>query len=79
MYNNAYTIGMVLINFFIVGYIVLGIAILINILASKVGLGTWYDLIKSPKDVSVVTILWLVWLYPLTLGVSSYFAVTLIF
>ena len=55
------------------------IAILINVLSSKVGLGTWYDLIKSPKDVSILTILWLVWLYPLTLGVSGYFAVSVMF
>lgn len=79
MHNNAYTICMVVINFFIVGYIVLFIAILVNVLSSKVGLGTWYDLLKSPKDVSVLTILWLVWLYPLTLGVSGYFAVSVIF
>lgn len=79
MRNNAYTMIMVIINFFIVGYIVLLIAILVNVLATKVGLGTWYDLVKSPKEVSVLTILWLVWLYPLTLGISGYFAVNAIF
>jgi hypothetical protein len=70
---------MVFINFFIVGYIILSIAILVNVLSSKVGLGTWYDLLKNPKDVSILSIIWLVWLYPLTLGLSGYIAVSVIF
>ena len=70
---------MVIIDFFVAGYIILVIALIINILAAKAGLGTWYDVIKAPKTTSVMSILWLVWLYPLTLGFSSYFAVSIIF
>lgn len=70
---------MVVVNFFVAGYIILVLAIVINVLAKKVGLGTWYDFLKSPKTTSVLTLLWLVWLYPLTLGVSGYVAVKLVF
>lgn len=79
MLGECYTTYMVIIDFFVAGYIILMIALVINILAAKAGLGTWYEFIKSPKTTSILSIMWLVWLYPLTLGFSSYFAVSVIF
>lgn len=64
---------------FILGFIILAGAILLNVIAGGLGLTTWYDFLKNPKDVSVVSLIWLFILYPLGLGIIGYIGSTLLF
>jgi len=69
-----------MIRYYIIGLCILLIAILVNGLAYKLGLKTWYDLIKelntngiyTLKTMSILDGIWLVVLYPMCLGLASW-------
>jgi hypothetical protein len=52
------------------GYILLLSAIILNFLASKLKVKSWYDFIKKPKQTSVISYIWLFLIYPLSLGLA---------
>ena len=61
---------------YLIGVCILLVAIFANILASRMGISTWYtfgsDFIDrgliAIKDISIFSFLWLFILYPITLG-----------
>ena len=61
---------------YLIGVCILLVAIFANILASRMGISTWYtfgsDVINrgfiAIKDISIFSFLWLFILYPITLG-----------
>lgn len=65
------------IRVFLIGWAVLVAAIILNALASLLGLNSWYHLLDG-KLVSFFDIIWLFLLYPALLGLSAFVAVTLI-
>jgi hypothetical protein len=64
---------------FVLGLIILAGAILLNVIAGSLGLTTWYDFLKNPKDVSVISIIWLFIIYPLGLGLIGYISFNVLF
>jgi hypothetical protein len=57
---------------FLVGTSVLLSAILLNAASSALGIITWYDILRTPQDVSLLLIIWLCVLYPLSLGLVAH-------
>ena len=47
-------------------------ALLLNFLASALGLMSWYDFVKEPSRANFLSYLWLFLLYPLGLGLGAY-------
>lgn len=74
-----------MLKFFITGIIILFIAILANVLASVLGVMSWYDAITglqkngwaALKDWGWKDYLWLLILYPLILGAAGYYGLKL--
>jgi hypothetical protein len=62
---------------FITGLIILIGAILLNALAHKLKLKTWYEFVKQRRDTSVVSYVWLYVLYPGALGLLAYWSFVL--
>jgi len=60
-------------SIFILGLGILGGAILLNWLASRLGLMSWYEFIKTPSGASPLSYIWLFVVYPLGLGTLGYF------
>ncbi|MAJ83137.1 MAG: hypothetical protein CMC16_02495 [Flavobacteriaceae bacterium] len=66
-----------MIRLYIIGVLILIIAILSNFIVSKLGVATWYDFLNNiaknePNNYSIIDYLWLFILYPLVLG-SGFF------
>jgi hypothetical protein len=61
-------------KFLIVGFGVLFVAIILNVLAKIIGLITWYDFINNFK-IDFFSILFLFIIYPFVLGLISYYLV----
>lgn len=59
----------------ITGYAILIGAMLLNWLAVKFGLMTWYDVFKSSKKLNSISIIWLFLIYPASLGLIAYFSI----
>ncbi|GDX62643.1 hypothetical protein LBMAG34_1770 [Candidatus Saccharibacteria bacterium] len=55
------------------GYVLLLSAIVLNLIASKLKIKSWYDFIKKPKQTSAVSYIWLFLIYPLSLGLAIVF------
>ena len=64
---------MKIIYIFLVGIIILLGAIILNALAPRLGLLTWYEFLKNPSQADTLSYLWLFILYPLGLGMIAYF------
>ena len=65
---------MELIKLYVIGMVILVVAILANFLASQLGLKTWYDFFEgmnSGQSLSLKDGLWLFVFYPLFLGGSA--------
>ncbi len=69
---------MIFAKILIIGYLILIIAIVLNVLAKKINIKTWYDFLEDPKNTNFISYLWLFILYPLLLGVSAYYLMTVI-
>lgn len=65
---------MKILTIFAAGLIILVIAILANALAQKLGLATWYDLLKSGTKITILEAVWLFIVYPFLLGFAAYVA-----
>tara|TARA_B100000902_G_C27307863_1_gene916609 strand:- start:634 stop:858 length:225 start_codon:yes stop_codon:yes gene_type:complete len=69
-----------MIKYYFIGVIILISAILANIIASKIGLKTWYDFlntINNGTSLSTFDFIWLFVFYPFTLGLSVKFGLIL--
>ena len=72
-----------MIRLYIIGVLILIIAILSNFIVSKLGVATWYDFLNNiaknePNNYSIIDYLWLFVLYPLVLG-SGFFLGDLVY
>lgn len=65
---------MKLMNIFLIGVIVLIGALLLNWLAITLSLITWYKFLQEPFQAGIIDYIWLLLVYPLSLGVVAYFA-----
>lgn len=63
---------MLLIKIFLSGLIILAGAIILNFFATTVGIKGWYDFLKSPKNTSIISYIWLFLIYPTLLGALAY-------
>jgi len=63
---------MKLLSIFLLGLGILVGALILNSVASKVGLISWFEFVKSPGSANVASYIWLFVLYPLSLGVVAY-------
>lgn len=61
-----------LIFIFILGASILVAALLLNFLAGKLSLSTWYDFVKNPRSTSLLSYFWLFGIYPFGLGLTAY-------
>ena len=64
------------IKFYLIGIIILLVAILANFMAAQIGLKTWYAFLEgitNGQGLSLKDGLWLFVFYPLVLGVSAHF------
>lgn len=57
---------------FILGAGILIAAIILNFIASKLNLSTWYDFIKNPGKTTILSYVWLFIIYPFGLGLAAY-------
>ena len=64
---------MIVFQILLMGFIILAGAILLNIIASALGLQTWYSFLEE-KSLSALDGLWLFVIYPLSLGFLGYLA-----
>lgn len=60
---------------FLLGLGILAGAIILNVVASRFGLMSWFEFVKNPGGVDVFSYIWLFVLYPFGLGVVAYFIV----
>lgn len=70
-------------NIFLSGVLILIVAMLANILATAVGLLTWYDFLKdiqgsgfleTIKNTGYLSLIFLFLIYPFILGITAYYA-----
>ena len=69
---------------YIIGILILLGAILSNIIATKLNLKSWYDLFLGVSEnsnywsqIRIIDFLWLILIYPLSLGFSAYIGNTI--
>lgn len=71
----------IVLKIFLAGWVILIVAIALNSLAVKFGISTWYPflesigengLVKSFKEVSIISKLFLFLIYPFLLGAAGY-------
>ena len=60
-------------KYLIYGWIILIVAIPINIIANKIGLVTWYDFLVFKKNISFLDGIFMFIIYPLIFGAVIYF------
>lgn len=64
---------MIIIKILAIGMGVLMGAILLNFLADKLGLTSWYQFLQKPAGTSWASYVWLFVIYPLGLGALAYY------
>lgn len=47
-------------------------ALILNLIATKIGLMTWYEFIQNSSDATLLSYIWLFVLYPFGLGAIAY-------
>lgn len=57
---------------FLQGLGILGGALILNIVANKLGIKTWYGFVEQPSNTNLVSIIWLFLIYPFALGAIAY-------
>ena len=65
-------------SIFLLGLGILVGAIVLNILASRMGLTSWFEFLKNPKELNMFSYIWLFFIYPLGLGATAYFVTKLL-
>jgi hypothetical protein len=63
---------MIVLKLFLMGIVLLIGAIVLNAIATKLSIKTWYDFIQDPGGTNVVSYLWLFVIYPLCLGLLAF-------
>ena len=64
---------------YLIGLAILVGAIIINYVGNLTGLNSWYDVFfKQTKDISIINWIFLLFIYPLLLGLIGYFATKLL-
>lgn len=72
---------MVILRFYLVGFVILIIAIAMNMLARGFGVATWYDFLNQVSDIGLTSALqhlhlfdylFLILIYPLVLGGAAF-------
>lgn len=71
MEYNSKMVGKIF-TVFVIGISILVVALILNYLAAKLNISTWYDFVKNPKDTGLLSYLWLFVLYPFGLGLAAY-------
>ena len=69
---------MKIIYIFLLGILILVGAIMLNIFANRTGLLSWFEFLKNPSKANIFSYIWLFVIYPLGLGIISYFAIKLL-
>lgn len=69
---------MKLLLIFALGIIILVGAIVLNAIASKFGLVSWYEFLRNPSSAGTSSYIWLFFVYPLALGILGYFGFLLL-
>lgn len=69
--------AMNIIHTFLLGIGILLGAIILNSIATKLGVMTWYTFVQKPSDATLFSYIWLFMLYPLGLGTIAYIALRL--
>ena len=64
----------VFIHIYVMGFAILVGALLLNVIATKLGIMTWYGFIEDRSSVRIIDYLWLFAIYPLLLGTVAYLA-----
>lgn len=64
---------MLIVKVFAIGFGILIGAIILNLIADKLGLTGWYQFIQKPAGTTVVSYVWLFVVYPLGLGLLAYY------
>ena len=62
-----------ILKYLIHGWIILIVAILVNFIAKKIGLVTWYDFLVFKKSIVFLDGIFMFIVYPLIFGVIIYF------
>ena len=55
------------------GWIILIVAIIVNIIAKKLGIATWYDFLLDRKSLNILNYIFLFVIYPGIFGAIIYF------
>ena len=63
---------MKLLSIFLLGIGILLVAIVLNVIASRIGLLSWFEFIKNPSEATPLSYVWLFVVYPLGLGFTAY-------
>jgi len=74
-WTSLYIISLVILKIIfilILGVGILAAALVLNFLAGKLSLSTWYDFVKDPGQTSFLSYIWLFVLYPFGLGLAAY-------
>lgn len=64
---------MIIVKIFLIGAGVLIGAIMLNLVADKLGLTSWYQFLQKPAGTSWQSYIWLFVIYPLGLGALAYY------
>jgi len=63
---------MLIIKIFVIGFGILIGAVVLNTIATKLSLTTWYDFLQSPKTIKPISYVWLFVVYPGLLGLIAF-------
>ena len=70
--EKCYSGNMLLLKILFMGVGILVCAIVLNVIASRLGLVTWYDFLNGQQQTSLVSYIWLFIIYPFSLGAVAY-------
>lgn len=59
---------------FVIGWAILLAAIILNYIAMRLNLKTWYSFTNDPRGTDIVSYVWLFVVYPISLGLAGYLA-----
>lgn len=76
--NHGIVYTMELLKILGLGLAILVGALLLNFIASRLSLTTWYDFVKEPRKADVLSLIWLFLIYPFLLGGVAYIALKII-
>lgn len=63
---------------FVLGIGILAGALILNYIASLLGLMSWFEFVKEPHKATPLSYLWLFVFYPFGLGIVAYYVLKLI-